>query len=98
MNDSNKIHKKRTMGTVIKVTIKKELTHTKEDDTMPTIEMMQQTRISYISDMQKYVENLKSLPKDQAFKTSKKNLISSGIIDENCILTDRYGYSKSIKR
>lgn len=62
----------------------------KDDDIMPTIELVEKERLSYIDEMEQYLENLKTMPKEKAVELSKKNLIESGIIDENCELTEHY--------
>lgn len=65
-------------------------TQKEEDDIMPTIELVEKERLSYLDDMAQYLENLRAMPKKEAEELSKRNLIESGIIDENCELTEHY--------
>jgi|BioPla2DNA2_1021312.scaffolds.fasta_scaffold17220_9 hypothetical protein len=68
---------------------------TKEDDTMPTIELVEQERLSYLNEMEQYLKELKAMPKHEAEAKSKRNLIESGIIDENGELTEHYRNEES---
>jgi len=43
-----------------------------------------------IESMESYIEHIKDLPKNEAYLLAKKNLMESGIIDENCELRDIY--------
>lgn len=61
-----------------------------EDDIMPTIELVEKERLSYIEEMEQYLKRLKAMPKKEAKELSKKNLIESGIFDENGELTEHY--------
>ncbi|MGB8454927.1 MAG: hypothetical protein WCD89_21690 [Anaerocolumna sp.] len=78
------------------INLKKQINE-KEVDIMPTIELIEQERLSYLADMKKYLENLKNLPREEAYETSKKNLLDSGIIDEDGNLSERYKYSRDNK-
>lgn len=67
--------------------------HTKDKesgDIMPTIELVEKERLSYIEEMEQYLKDLKAMPKKEAKELSKKNLIESGIFDENGELTEHY--------
>lgn len=85
------IHKGRIK---VKKRQKKEISalHTKdkEADVMPVIELIEHERITYIKEMEDYLHNLKKLPKEQARKISKENLIKSNILKENGEFTDFY--------
>lgn len=62
---------------------------------MPTIELVERERVTYVKEMQEYLRQLKQLSKAEAKKQSRKNLIDSNIIQENGEFTERYGYTKS---
>ena len=62
----------------------------KEADVMPVIELIEHERITYIKEMEDYLHNLKKLPKEQAGKISKENLVKSNILKENGEFTDFY--------
>lgn len=66
----------------------------KENDIMPTIELVEKERLSYLEEMEQYLLKLKAMPKQEAEELSKKNLIESGIIDEDGELTEHYRIEK----
>ncbi len=62
----------------------------KEADVMPVIELIEHERITYIKEMEDYLQKLKEMPKEQAKKLSKENLMKNNIIKENGEFTDYY--------
>lgn len=57
--------------------------HTKEnEDKMPPIEKVNYEMTNYLQDIEEYIKWYKSLPRKEAKKQSKKNLVDAGIIDE----------------
>lgn len=66
-------------------------THTKEDEVkMPTIEKVNYEMTDYLRDIEAYIEKFKMLPEQEARKQAKKNLVDTGIIDEQGNLTGFY--------
>ena len=65
-------------------------TEEKEAEIMPTIELIEYERIEYIKEMEDYLNNLKKMPKEEAIKKSRENLINSNIIQENGEFTEQY--------
>ena len=65
--------------------------HTKENgDKMPTIEKVNYEMTGYLRDIEVYIEKFKKLPEQEARKQAKKNLVDTGIIDEQGNLTGFY--------
>lgn len=62
----------------------------KEAEIMPTIELIEYEKFEYIKEMEEYLHKLKRLPKEEAIKKSKENLINSNIIQENGEFTEQY--------
>lgn len=57
--------------------------HAKEnEDKMPTVEKVNYEMTSYLQDIEEYIKWYKSLPRKEAKKQSKENLVDAGIIDE----------------
>lgn len=69
---------------------KKDRTKEKEAETMPTVELIEYERITYIKEMEEYLHKLKKMPKDDAIKKSRENLINSNIILENGDFAEQY--------
>lgn len=63
------------------------------DKVMPSVEDIEDNRTEYIKGMQDYVNQLKTLPKDKLYETSKRSLINSEIIDEDGKFTEQFRYS-----
>lgn len=56
---------------------------TKENgDKMPTVEKVNYEMTNYLQDIEEYIEKFKKLPRNEARKQAKENLIDAGIIDE----------------
>lgn len=65
------------------VNTNKKVKHTKEnEDKMPTVEKVNYEMTGYLRDIEAYIEKFKSLPKQEARKQAKENLVDTGIIDE----------------
>ncbi len=65
--------------------------HTKENEVkMPTIEKVNYEMTGYLRDIEAYIEKFKMLPEQEARKQAKKNLVDTGIIDEQGNLTGFY--------
>lgn len=57
--------------------------HTKGNgEKMPTVEKVYYGMTGYLQDIEEYIEKYKSLPKEEAKKQAKENLMDVGIIDE----------------
>lgn len=63
---------------------------------MPPIELIERERVSYVREMQDYLQRLKSMNKREAQKKSFENLVQSEIIHESGEFTDHYEYTKSV--
>ena len=61
---------------------------------MPSVEMIEYERASYIKEMEDYLFNLKRMKKSEARKISHDNLVKSQIIKENGEFTERYEFTK----
>ena len=68
----------------------------KEGDIMPTIELIEYERATYVKEMQNYLQELKRMNKKEAQKKSFQNLVQSEIIHENGEFTERYEYTKTM--
>ena len=66
----------------------------KEGYIMPTIELIEYERATYVKEMQDYLQKLKRMNKKEAQKKSFQNLVQSEIIHENGEFTERYEYTK----
>lgn len=62
----------------------------KRGDEMPTIEKVNYEMAEYLQDIKAYIANFKKLPKEEAKRRAKKNLVDAGIIDEQGNLTGFY--------
>lgn len=69
---------------------KRNHTNEKEADSMPTMERMEYERTEYIKEMEGYLHKLKKMPRQEAIKKSRENLIRSNIIQENGEFTEQY--------
>ena len=69
-------------------------TNDKEVDIMPTIELVECERTSYVKGMEDYLQKLKAMAYSEALRESKKNLKGSHIIREDGEFTERYPYSR----
>ena len=56
---------------------------------MPSIELIEHDTVVYVKGMEEYLQQLKSMTKSEAQKTSFKNLIKSGIITEDGELIEK---------
>lgn len=59
-------------------------------DEMPTVEKVYYEMTDYLQDIEAYIEKYKSLPKKEAKKQAKENLMAAGIIDEQGKLVGFY--------
>ena len=59
-------------------------------DEMPTVEKVNYEMTRYLQDIEEYIEKYKRLPKKEAKKQAKENLMNTGIIDEQGNLTGFY--------
>lgn len=66
----------------------------KGTDNMPTMDAIEYERVTYVKEMQDYLQKLKSMSKKEAKKKSFQNLVKSEIIHENGEFTDRFEYTK----
>lgn len=66
----------------------------KEENVMPSVELIEYERISYIKEMEAYLSNLKSMSKAEAKKIAHENLVKSQIIEENGEFTERYQFAR----
>ena len=57
---------------------------------MPTVESVNYEMTGYLQDIEKYINEYKKLPQIEAKIQAKKNLMDTGIIDENGKLTGFY--------
>lgn len=62
----------------------------KEVPRMPVIEMIERERVTYVKEMEEYLERLKKMNKCEAKKKSFENLVQSQIIYENGEFTEHY--------
>lgn len=65
-------------------------TEVKEVPSMPVIEMIERERVTYVKEMEEYLERLKKMNKREAKKKSFENLVQSQIIHENGEFTEHY--------
>lgn len=63
---------------------------TKEEHQMPTVERVNCDMIEYLKKMEQYIAEFDSLPREEAVSNARKNLLATGIIDENGNLTGYY--------
>lgn len=61
---------------------------------MPTVELIEYERVTYIKEMERYLQDLKSMPDAEARRKSRINLEDSGIIQENGEFTEKYSYGR----
>lgn len=59
-----------------------------------TIGTMEKIYRKQAKGMKEYIDQLRSMPVEQAKEISKSNLMKAGIIKEDGTLTDRYPYSR----
>lgn len=55
----------------------------KGECSIPPVEMIERERVAYVSGMEKYLQELKSMDRSDAQKKSFKNLVQCGVIQEN---------------
>ena len=65
-------------------------TNEKEAEIMTAIELIEYERTEYIKEMEGYLHKLKKMPKQEAIKKSRENLIRSNIIQEDGEFTEQY--------
>lgn len=65
---------------------------------MPSIELVERERASYIRGMKDYLQNLKRLPEDEAIGRAKKSLEGCHIIQADGEFTERYHYTKALSK
>lgn len=68
----------------------------KEVKAMPLIEMIERERVTYVEEMEEYLERLKKMNKCEAKRRSFENLVKSQIIHENGEFTEQYQYTKIV--
>lgn len=68
-------------------------TKDKEVKNMPTMEMIECERVTYVKEMEEYLQKLKQMKKSDAKKKSFDNLVQSQIIHENGEFTEHYEYT-----
>lgn len=61
---------------------------------MPSVKLIEHERVTYISEMEEYLNKLKKMEKNQARKISLENLKKSQIIGENGEFTEHYKFSR----
>lgn len=64
--------------------------HNKRHDEMPTVESVYYEMTVYLQDIKEYIKAYKQLPKEEAKKQARENLLDTGIIDEQGNLTGFY--------
>lgn len=74
----------------------RDATNTKEngEDAMITMDRIETEKTEYLKEMKRYLDNFKTLSAEEAKKVAKKNLIASGIIEEDGKFSSRYYYSR----
>lgn len=75
---------------------KDKIVNYEEVNIMPTIEMIECERVTYVREMEEYLQKLKKMDKSDAQKKSFENLVQSKIIHENGEFTERYEYTKKV--
>lgn len=73
-------------------------TNDKEINIMPSVELVESERTSYIKGMKDYLQNLKQLPEDEAIKKAQKSLEGCHIIQADGEFTERYHYTKTLSK
>lgn len=68
----------------------------KDGNIIPTIELIEYEKETYVKEMQDYLQELKRMNKKDAQRKSLQNLVQSGIIYENGEFTEYYEYTKTI--
>lgn len=66
----------------------------KEVATMPTTELVEHERVSYVKELEEYLADLKEMSDSEAKRKSHFNLVKSKIIQENGEFTEQYKYSR----
>ena len=66
----------------------------KEVDIMPTMELIEYERETYVKEMKDYLQELKKMNRAEAKRKSFQNLVQSEIICENGEFTERYEFTK----
>lgn len=59
-------------------------------DEMPTVESVNYEMTGYLQDIEEYIKNYKQLPKKEAKRQARENLVDIGIIDEQGNLAGFY--------
>lgn len=67
----------------------------KEVNVMPPIEMIECERVTYVKEMEDYLNKLKGMKKVDAQKKAFENLVKSNIIERNGDFTEQYEYTKA---
>lgn len=73
-------------------------TNEQEVKNMPMIDVIEYERVTYVKEMQDYLQKLKKMNKKEAQKKSFQNLVLSDIIHENGDFTEHYEYTKIMLR
>lgn len=63
---------------------------------MPMMDAIEYERVTYVNEMQDYLDKLKKMGKKEAKKKSFQNLVESEIIHENGEFTEHFTYTKGI--
>lgn len=59
---------------------------------MPTMDMIESERMAYVKEMEQYLDDLKSMNRQEAQKKSFENLVQSQIIYANGQFTEHYDF------
>lgn len=70
------------------------LTKDKEVNIMPSIELIEREKVTYVKEMQEYLNSLKKMSDKDAKKLSQENLIKSQIIQDDGEFSERYRFSR----
>ncbi len=65
-------------------------TDDKEVNDMPTIELVEHERVSYVKELENYLRELKEMSNSEARVKARLNLIKSNIIREDGEFTEHY--------
>lgn len=65
-----------------------------EVNIMPSINLIEYDKMTYIKEMEEYLQKLKAMERTKARKKSYESLLKSEIITENGDFSERYKYTK----
>lgn len=75
-------------------TLADSLTKDKEVNVMPSIELIEREKVTYVKEMQEYLYALKKMSNEDVKRISQENLIKSQIIQDNGEFSERYRFSR----